>query len=67
MPMCPSWPPPLLVEMVTSAAVSCGELVDVVISRLPINFGDFECLESIEYVLEDAHYFLLCSNAFGSD
>jgi hypothetical protein len=31
------------------------ELVDVVISRLPVNLGDFKCLESIEYVLEDVH------------
>jgi hypothetical protein len=31
------------------------ELVDVVIRRLPVNLGDFKCLESIEHVLKDAH------------
>jgi hypothetical protein len=31
------------------------ELVDVVIRRLPVDLGDFKCLESIEYVLKDAH------------
>ena len=29
----------------------------VVIGWLPVDLGDFKCLESIEYVLEDAHCF----------
>jgi len=55
MPMCPSLPPPFVVEMVTSAAVSCIVSLYVVIRQLPVDLGDFKCLESIEHVLEDAH------------
>jgi hypothetical protein len=43
------------------------ELIDVVISWLPVDLGDLECLESIEYILGDAHDCLLCSIAFGLD
>jgi hypothetical protein len=41
------------------------ELVDVVIRRLPIDLGDFKCLESIEHVLKDAHDCF--EQTFGSD
>ncbi len=56
------WPPRIEVAL-DCLSFYFDEAVEIVrrdidktlISRLPVNLGDFKCLEIIEYVLEDVH------------